>query len=178
MRCPVPVIQLGNVDVAEFSARLNQQPETLWDADREFQKSLAPYRKTRTVYLLMTRGSPYAETRRMAGWEPLNEVFEPLARRVASFYPGPGRVLNAQAALLGPGDDIPEHEDYGPVLEATHRVHLPLETHPDVEFMVEKRPISMEVGKAYELDNMRLHGVRNLSPIRRIHLIVDYYEGL
>lgn len=177
MRCPEPVRRLGEVDVADFAALLDEQPASLWDADREFQKSLAPYRKTRTIYLLMTRGSPYAETRRMSGWEPLASAFEPLARRVAAFYPGPGRVLNAQAALLGPGDDIPEHEDYGPVLEAAHRVHLPLETHPDVEFLVEGRRVSMEVGQAYELDNMRMHAVRNLSPRRRIHLIIDYYEG-
>jgi hypothetical protein len=32
------------------------------------------------------------------------------------------------------------------------------------------------VGEAYELDNMRLHYVQNLSPVRRIHLIVDYLE--
>jgi hypothetical protein len=79
-------------------------------------------------------------------------------------------------ALLGPGLEIPEHVDFGPTLEVTHRVHVPLETHPAVQFIVEDESIPLQVGQAYELDNMRRHRVYNPSPFRRIHIIVDYYE--
>ncbi len=167
---------LGPVDIAPFAAALAAQPESLWDADREFQKRLAPYRKSRSIYLMMTVGGPLAPTRHLAGWEPLRAAFEPLVQRIAAFYPRPGRALNAQVALLAPGDDIPEHADHRPTLEATHRVHVPIETHPEVRFVVEGEPRRLQVGEAYELDNMRLHSVHNASPVRRIHLIVDYYE--
>lgn len=167
---------LGEVDITSFRACLLQQPDELWDADQEFQKRLAPYRKSRTIYLLMTVGGPTMPTRRLTGWAPLHAAFEPVAQRIASLYPRRGRVLNAQVACLGPGDDIPEHEDYGPTLEATHRVHVPLETHPDVQFWVEGEDIKLAVGQAYELDNLRRHSVLNASPVRRIHLIVDYFE--
>jgi hypothetical protein len=176
MRCAEPMRHLGTVDIAPFAAALASQPEAIWDADAEFQKRLAPYRKSRSVYLMMTLGGPQMPTRHLAGWEPLREAFEPVLQRIGSFYPRSGRALNAQVALLAPGDDIPEHADYGPTLEATHRVHVPLETHPDVRFVVEGRDMSLAVGEAYELDNMRLHYVQNLSPVRRIHLIVDYLE--
>lgn len=176
MKCAERMRHLGSVDIGPFVAALAAQPDSIWDADHDFQRRLAPYRKTRTIYLLMTVGGPLAPTRELAGWPALREVFAPIAERIATFYPRPGRVLNAQVALLGPGLDIPEHVDYGPTLEVTHRVHVPLETHPDVEFIVEGEIIPLDVGKAYELDNMRPHRVFNASPHRRIHIIVDYYE--
>lgn len=176
MKCAEPMRHLGAVEIAPFVTALAAQPESLWDADQGFQKQLAPYRKTRTIYLLMTVGGPLAPTRELAGWAPLRDAFAPIAERIATFYPRPGRVLNAQIALLGPGLDIPEHVDFGPTLEVTHRVHVPLETHPEVQFIVEGENIQLTVGEAYELDNMRRHRVFNPSPFRRIHIIVDYYE--
>ena len=178
MKCAEPMRHLGSVDIASFASALSRQSESLWDADRDFQKRMAPYRKSRTIYLMMTVGGPLAPTRYMAGWEPLRGAFEPVLQRIGSFFPKPGRALNAQVALLAPGDDIPEHADYGPTLEATHRVHVPLETHPEVRFVVEGEPMRLQVGEAYELDNMRRHFVHNASPVRRIHLIVDYYEDV
>lgn len=176
MKCAEPMRHLGSVDIKPFVAALAKLPESLWDADADFQKRLAPYRKSRTIYLAMTVGGPGAPTRYLAGWEPLKDVFMPIAVRIAGFYPRDGRVLNAQVALLGPGDDIPEHTDFGPTLEVSHRVHVPLETHPDVQFVVEGQNISLKVSEAYELDNMRSHRVFNGSPNRRIHIIVDYHE--
>lgn len=175
MKCAERMRHLGPVDIGSFAAVLAAQPPELWAADAEFQKRLAPYRKSRTIYLLMTTGGPANPTRRMSGWAALGAAFEPVARRIGEFYPGPGRVLNAQVAQLGPGDDIPEHEDFGPTLEVSHRVHVPMETHRDVEFWVDGENIALAVGEAYELDNMRRHRVFNGSPVRRIHLIVDYY---
>lgn len=176
MKCSMPMRHLGPVDIAPLAAALAAQPESLWTADVAFQKRLAPYRQTQTIYLMMTVGGVNAPTQRMAGWEPLHQAFEPLAERIANFYPGPGRTLNAQLALLMPRGEIPEHVDCGPVPEATHRVHVPLETHPDALFMVEGKIVALAVGQAYELDNIRPHSVHNRSPRRRIHLIIDYYE--
>jgi hypothetical protein len=175
MKCDVTMRHLGPVDISRFREVLDQQPEDLWDADRTFKQRVAPERKTRAIYLLMTIGSPYHPTSAMGGWSALADAFEPIATRIGSFY-GPGRVVNAQIALLGPGDDITEHRDMGRVLEVTHRVHVPLETHPDVRFLVDGQNHKLEVGQAYELDNMRMHSVHNDSPVRRIHIIVDYFQ--
>lgn len=43
--------------------------------------------------------------------------------------------------------------------------------------MVDGERLTLAVGQAYELDNMRIHAVENRSPIDRIHLIVDYFEA-
>lgn len=176
MRCAEPMRHLGAVDIAPFSAVLAQQPEALWSADLAFQKALAPRRDTQTIYLLMTQGSVHAEKRRMAGWEPLHEAFAPVCDQMIRFFRPGGEVLNAQIALLNPGSSIPRHFDRGPVLEACHRIHVPLETHEEVVFEVDGDNVSLAVGQAYELDNIRWHSVFNASPVRRIHLIVDYYD--
>jgi hypothetical protein len=176
MRCAEPIRWLGSVDISDLRETLHRQDAGLWDADTAFRQALAPYRQTRTIYLMMTLGGPNAATRYFAGWPPLRESFSTVAARLASFYPVPGRVLNAQIALLPPGAVIPEHRDAGPTLEVTHRVHVPLVTHADVVFSVEDEHLTLAEGQAYELDNMRRHAVENQSPIDRIHLIVDYLE--
>ena len=166
--------RLGPVDIKPLEEALARQDDGLWDADAEYRKRLAPLRKTRTIYLMMTNGGIEAPTHYFAGWEPLREAFAPIAATIAGFFPQPGRVLNAQIALLPPGEGIARHNDRGPTLVATHRVHVPLVTHPDVRFEVESTNYALEVGIAYELDNMRQHEVMNASPIDRVHLIVDY----
>lgn len=176
MHCTEPLRHLGAVDISGLADALALQPPELWDADADFQRALAPYRTTRTIYLKMTLGGPGAAARLLSGWRPLRSAFEPIAETIGRFFPRPGRVLNAQIALLPPGGTIAAHRDRGPTLEASHRVHVPMTTHPDVDFMVERRGFALAVGQAYELDNMRIHAVTNRSSIDRIHLIVDYFE--
>lgn len=176
MHCAEPLRHLGAVDISDLAAALALQPQALWDADAEFRRALAPYRMTRTIYLKMTLGGPDATARLLSGWRPLRSAFEPIAEAIGRLFPRPGRVLNAQIALLPPGGSIAAHRDRGPTLEASHRVHVPITTHPDVDFIVEQQRLVLAVGQAYELDNMRIHAVTNRSPIDRIHLIVDYFE--
>lgn len=177
MHCSEPLRRLGPVDIHSFARALSLQENVLWDADEGFRRQLAPYRKTKTIYLLMTLGGAHASTQYLNGWEPLRDVFAPIARTIAGFFPGTGRLMNAQVALLPPGEGIAHHTDRGPTLESSHRVHIPLVTHPDVRFEIEDRNYTLEVGVAYELDNMRRHAVHNGSPIDRIHLIVDYLSS-
>lgn len=177
MKCANPMRHLGSVDIGPFSAALARVPESLWSEGTEFQKKLTPYRDTITIYLQMVMGSVAGKMKYMSGWEPLHEAFEPIEKRVASFYRPGGRVVSTQVAKLLPGGKIPVHRDAGPVLAVSHRVHIPLETHKEVVFEVDGVHIPLEVGQAYELDNMRLHRVENASPVRRIHLILDYYDG-
>ncbi|MGA1371732.1 MAG: aspartyl/asparaginyl beta-hydroxylase domain-containing protein [Pseudomonadales bacterium] len=177
MRCAEPMRRLGPVDISGLEEALDQQDDGLWDADAAFRRQLAPYRKTRTIYLMMTLGGIHAPTQYLNGWAPLRDVFTPIAATIAGFFPGPGRVMNAQIALLPPGESIAVHTDRGPTLESSHRVHIPLVTHPDVRFEIEETNYSLEVGVAYELDNLRRHAVHNGSPIDRVHLIVDYLSS-
>jgi hypothetical protein len=174
MRCSEPIRQLGVVDVTDFNLALNQQDDAIWNSDAHFKVRLAPYRNTRAIYLLFTPGGPSEPTGYFSGWEPLGAAFEPIAAAISAFYPHPGRVLNAQVASLPAGATIAPHVDRGPVLEATHRVHIPLKTNPRVMFDIEGSFYALKQGCVYEIDNMRSHAVWNESDQDRIHLIIDY----
>jgi aspartyl/asparaginyl beta-hydroxylase (cupin superfamily) len=56
----------------------------------------------------------------------------------------------------------------------SHRIHIPLTTHPRVRFMIDGRPYQFEVGQAYELNNQLTHSVMNSGKDDRINFIFDY----
>jgi hypothetical protein len=75
---------------------------------------------------------------------------------------------------LIPGSFIREHRDDDLRLEEGEaRLHIPLITHPLVEFYVDGQRVLMEAGECWYLDLSRPHRVRNASPIARIHLVID-----
>jgi hypothetical protein len=177
MKCTAPLRHLGPVDITAFREALSRQPEELWTADMAFQKSLAPYRETETIYLHMNRGWPPTDIRRLAGWDPLHGSFEPLRDAVVALLEPGGLVVNAQIARLGPGKRIPSHRDKAPVHIHAHRVHVPVVTNDEILFLVDGVNVKLREGEAYELDNTRMHGVENQGQTARIHLIIDYYAG-
>ncbi|MCH7506976.1 MAG: aspartyl/asparaginyl beta-hydroxylase domain-containing protein, partial [Proteobacteria bacterium] len=56
----------------------------------------------------------------------------------------------------------------------SHRIHIPLTTNAGVRFMVNGRPLRLEVGQAYEINNQRNHSVMNSGTEDRITFIFDY----
>lgn len=88
------------------------------------------------------------------------------------------KLYNAKALIgvldgMPPGTGIYRHWDLNPIFENSHRVHLPLVTHPDVKFYIDDVEYHFPAGQFYEFDNQRYHEVKNKSDIFRIHLIVD-----
>ncbi len=72
------------------------------------------------------------------------------------------------------GGMIEEHYDAAPSFAVGHRIHVPLCTNADVTFTIDGDPYKLEVGKAYELNNLVDHGVVNEGVEDRYHLIFDY----
>ncbi|MCA9792618.1 MAG: aspartyl/asparaginyl beta-hydroxylase domain-containing protein [Candidatus Eremiobacteraeota bacterium] len=54
---------------------------------------------------------------------------------------------------------------------------MPLITHPAVSFEVDGEGFHLERGRAYEINNLLAHGVKNPGPGDRVHLIFDYHEA-
>lgn len=75
---------------------------------------------------------------------------------------------------LAPGSTIREHRDDDLRLDAGEaRLHIPLITHPQVEFYVDSQRVQMMAGECWYLNPSLPHRIRNASPIERIHLVVD-----
>jgi aspartyl/asparaginyl beta-hydroxylase (cupin superfamily) len=90
------------------------------------------------------------------------------------YYERGGVILRAMAAKLPPHGTIPGHIDRHPSFASAHRIHIPLLTNPDVVFLVGGKQVTMDVGKAYEINNQLAHRVYNGGDCDRIHFIFDY----
>jgi hypothetical protein len=57
------------------------------------------------------------------------------------------------------------------------RLHIPIQTHPDVRFHCGDAEVHMAAGEAWIFDNWRLHRVENPVDAERIHLVADTSGG-
>ena len=75
---------------------------------------------------------------------------------------------------LEPGSRIREHRDFDlGVRWGVVRVHIPVLTHPDVEFILNGEHLVMNEGESWYLDLSLPHRVENNSATARIHLVID-----
>lgn len=111
---------------------------------------------------------------------------------------GPGdldKVMRLQLAFMPPHSDIKRHMDSGGYAAVGHRIHVVVQSNPDVAFHVcesragaiarnitfvqgqqECPAIHVEEGLVFELNNRLLHYVTNGGDQPRIHLILDAAE--
>jgi hypothetical protein len=77
---------------------------------------------------------------------------------------------------LKAGSVIKEHTDYNLSLEDGElRLHLPVTTNPDVEFVLDGKRVTMNPGEVwYHNFNLR-HSVVNRGTTDRIHLVIDCF---
>jgi hypothetical protein len=75
---------------------------------------------------------------------------------------------------LNTGSIIKEHRDAELNFENGEiRLHIPVITHADVEFLLDKERLILKEGECWYLNLNLLHAINNNSPINRIHLVVD-----
>ena len=75
---------------------------------------------------------------------------------------------------LGPGASIREHSDYRLGHEDGEvRVHVPITTSAEVEFLHDGQRVEMAPGEAWYLDLNLPHSVANRGSEPRVHLVVD-----
>jgi hypothetical protein len=75
---------------------------------------------------------------------------------------------------LGSGARILEHRDYRMGFEdGVARVHIPIETNPDVDFWMNNKLVPMTEGEAWYLNFNLPHKVYNRSQRARVHLVID-----
>lgn len=84
-------------------------------------------------------------------------------------------VTSVRLLKLSPGSVIKEHKDadlsfwYGFV-----RIHVPIVTNKDVNFVVDTRKLSMKPGECWFAEFCKPHSVENQGSTDRIHLVMDF----
>lgn len=96
----------------------------------------------------------------------------PYLCEILSSFPFPlhvVRVLRLQAGGL-----IRAHFDFDTTFQfGLVRLHIPLQTNPDVEFLIAGRRYDMRVGELWYGDFSQLHEVANRGNAARLHAVVD-----
>jgi hypothetical protein len=90
----------------------------------------------------------------------------------------PLEIVSARLLRLGPGGQIHEHRDYDlGEPDADLRLHIPLVSAPQVDFLLDGQRMPMAAGECWFLDLSRPHRVDNRGTRARIHLVLDCRPG-
>ncbi len=120
--------------------------------------------KARRGYADPAPAEPFADT-------PLLETL-PYLRAVLGRFECPLRA--ARLLRLGAGARIREHRDHTLGLEhGEARLHVPVTSNPDVEFVVDGRRLVMNPGETWYVDVTLPHRVANRGATDRVHLVID-----
>ena len=83
-------------------------------------------------------------------------------------------VRSVRLMRLTPGSVIKEHSDHDlDVAMGAARVHVPITTSPQVEFLLNGSRVEMEPGSAWYLRLADPHAVANRGTEDRVHLVLD-----
>ncbi len=98
----------------------------------------------------------------------------PYFREVLTVFHSPLRTVRLMR--LTPGSVIKEHNDHDLSAElGMARIHVPITTNPEVEFMVNRVPVVMAPGEAWYLRLSDNHSVANRGTTDRVHLVIDAF---
>lgn len=174
MLLETPVRVLGPVDHHALKAAITAATPQAWLEDDTRQKSFEQHKQTQSLVMLFSNTWPDPVVEQKPGWAIMSDAANAVIDRIiADHYPPGGRVIRAVAAKLMSGGRIALHKDAHPSFAASHRIHVPIVTNPDVDFVIRGVSHHLEEGMAYEVSNLDYHAVTNRGP-DRIHFIFDY----
>ena len=175
MQIDTPIRPLGYVDSQGLIERVLATDERVWYADARRQDDYEVHAETQSIILVFFSGWPEVRVTHAAGWDAFADVTLPVMEQlVRKHYPPGGMVLRVVLARLLPNCRIDTHWDRHPSFSISHRIHVPLLTNPDVEFVVGADRIVTQPQHAFELNNKMQHSVTNRGTTPRVHLIFDY----
>jgi hypothetical protein len=170
-----PVRPLGYVDGQRLTERVMAIDESAWYADNRRQDDYEVHAETQSIILVFFTGWPEVRVTHASGWATFGDVAMPLMEElVGKYYTPGGMVLRVMLARLLPNCRIEPHWDKHPSFSIAHRIHVPLLTNPQVEFIVGTERITTRPHQAFELNNKMSHSVVNHGDTPRVHLIFDY----
>lgn len=170
---------LGDVDISGLAARIADIPESVWDLENaEKPNKFEALSSTRhIVFRFISSPRHWGESYDRPLWNEWKDALLPVMEHVTRSY-GYQRVAYPRIMLarMAPGGVIHPHVDANRAALWPHKIHVPISTNPQVTFFIGDQGHKLEVGKAYEVNNLGKHAVRNEGTTDRIHLIFEYYD--
>jgi len=174
------VNQILEIDNSKLKEKVLSIEDSYWSKQTDRQEYFVEHDKTESIILF---SKPEGTEDPIYGKEQIvdkelmllfKEDFSDLFIKLKTHFFNSGEIGRILLAKLKPNCTIPPHQDHGPHLEKCRRLHIPLITNDNVDFIVDDKSHNLKEGFVYEFDNTRTHHVTNNSDEERIHLIVDW----
>ncbi len=177
---------IGTFDVSELVALVNQLPQSEWDKQNVRQKRYEVHKDTQFIGIVYDEDFRHQNGTRHEMLDTFGKALNPLFAKVAQYYesapdimgkfgrPVQGYFIRVSLAKLRAGGEINEHKDMNFSLAHSHRIHIPLITNPDVKFNIAYESRNLKVGEVVEINNRRVHSVKNDGDEDRVHIIMDW----
>jgi hypothetical protein len=168
MKLPDLLYKIGEIDVTELEQHVKKLSQHEW-VEWDLRQNRYKVHSATESYPFMF--SEYGEEPKLYNQKSdIWCVVEPHIKRLENFY---NRKAGAIVLVkLKPNTNIIPHTDGGWFVD-THRIHIPIITHPDIIFTLTDKRVHLKKGWIYELNNLVEHGVENPTSIGRVHLMVD-----
>jgi len=160
---------IGSHDISSFISKLSDLD---WYAYQERQQVRYGMQDTLTIPLVWD-----VRLSKIQEWPVLKQFSAEIKsfEKVFTNIFGPGEVYTCVLTKLPAFKAIDLHYDRGNFFKETNRVHIPIQTNSEVEFVVADERVNMQVGEMWEINNSeKLHGVFNNGNTDRIHLMIDW----
>ena len=181
-------VKIGECEIAALVAGVRSLTETQWSTDDSRQKIFHAHNSTQTIKLIADADFRHENPTEHDDYERFEPMLAPLMDHVRSYYAqtlrqrtliaarGPGYFVRCILTRLPAGYEIGPHIDEGYSLKRSHRIHVPIVSNEQTRFRVGDLTLQMRVGEMWEINNRRIHAVRNGGSEARVHLIMDYVQ--
>jgi hypothetical protein len=166
--------KLGELEVSGIANKIRNL-NLDWDEYTYRQTRYKDHSKTKTIPLIWSENFDGIQE-----WKTLEKFSDDLFP-IFSFLKdllGDGEIVSAILINLPAEESIGRHRDANPKgnrFNLCHRIHIPIITNKECFFEIEREELNMCEGEVWEISNVRkLHSVRNLGEIDRIHLLIDF----
>lgn len=177
---PANIRPLGPVDVAKLIRLASRVSPTTWaEEDARKENDFDVFHHTQHVIFRFIAGNRDPEDcYANPAWDIWKPVLMPIMQQAIAPYNFRNPVFpKAMLAKLAAGYAIDPHYDGAGSNQRVHKIHVPLITNPDAAFVVSDQRFHLEVGHAYEVNNIASHGAANHGQQDRIHFIFEVFEG-
>ncbi len=171
---------LGPIDVAELIARVRAIPEQVWIEQNARKENAMPvFATTRHIILRFIPGNEDALVHYSKPlWPEWEKLLVPLMTEAVRPYGMQTPVFaKVMFARLAAGGEIGWHRDGAGSNLTTHKIHIPVITNKAAVLRDMSREYHLELGHAYELNNLERHSGSNGGAEDRIHLIFEVYDA-
>ena len=169
---------LGSANVDALIERMKSIPESLWKAeDEDKPNKYARLNDTRHImFRFINPGESVFDFHDYPLWDEWKDVLLPIMEQAAKSLGYENyRFPRAMLAKLPARSEISRHSD-GDASHYIHKIHVPLITNPETVFHVGREARHLPAGEIFEVNNKRIHAVKNNGDQDRVHFIFECFN--